>query len=185
MSRPPVNQIPNILTTLRLFLAAPICLFILDENYGVVLWIAFVAGISDGLDGWLARKMGAESRYGSIVDPLSDKAMLTGAFVSFAVVGVLPWWVVTIVVVRDVIIVSGAVLCHRLLGRYKIAPSLWGKTSTAIQITFILMLLIQQVTPLFPDIIFRVVLWIMIAMVFISGGDYIHTWGRKVLIKGK
>jgi len=85
-----IKQIPNALTTLRLILAIPICLLILNENYQAVLWVAFIAGLSDGVDGWLARKLGAESRYGAIVDPLSDKAQLIGVYGSLAVVEFLP-----------------------------------------------------------------------------------------------
>ena len=85
-----IKLIPNILTTLRLILAVPICLLILDENYPAVLWIAFIAGLSDGVDGWFARKVDALSRYGAIVDPLSDKALLISAYVAFVIVGLLP-----------------------------------------------------------------------------------------------
>lgn len=179
------KQIPNILTTLRLFLAVPVCIFILGENYTGVLWIAFIAGISDVLDGWLARRICAESRYGSIVDPIADKALLISAFVSFVIVGLLPRWVVIIVVVRDIIIVAGVILCHRLMGRYEMTPSFWGKTSTFTQITFVLMLSAQQVTSSFPALFLEIGLWIMIAMAFISGGHYIFTWSRKALVQKK
>ncbi|MGF1758781.1 CDP-alcohol phosphatidyltransferase family protein [Photobacterium sagamiensis] len=176
-----IKQIPNILTTLRLFLAMPICLLILDENYPAVLWIAFIAGLSDGVDGWMARKMNAVSRYGAIADPLSDKALLISTYVAFSVVGLLPWWVVVIIVTRDVIIITGAIAYHWQFGRYEVAPSIWGKISTGVQIIFSLMLLTHQVYPVFPEISFKIGLWLVIFMTIVSGVHYIYTWGIKAL----
>ncbi|PSW04301.1 CDP-alcohol phosphatidyltransferase family protein [Photobacterium lipolyticum] len=182
-----IKLIPNIITTLRLILALPICLLILDENYPAVLWIAFVAGLSDGVDGWFARKMNAESRYGAIVDPLSDKAMLISAYIAFVVVGLLPWWVAVIIVMRDVVIITGALAYHWRFGRYDVAPSIWGKASTAVQILYALMLLTHQVYPVFPVSSFQIGLWLVIIMVVVSGGHYVYTWGVKAraLQKGK
>ncbi|MGR5148035.1 CDP-alcohol phosphatidyltransferase family protein [Photobacterium alginatilyticum] len=176
-----IKQIPNILTTLRLILAVPICLLILERNYSTVLWIAFFAGVSDGLDGWLARKLDAISRFGTIADPLSDKAMLISAFIAFAIVGLVPVWVAVIVIVRDVIILVGAIAYHCLFGRYEVAPSFWGKASTFVQIAFALMLITQQVYPILPEIFFEIGLWLLISLVIISGGHYAFTWGKKSL----
>jgi len=185
MIYPLLKQLPNILTTLRLFLAAPICLFILEGNYKGVLWIAFIAGISDGLDGWLARRLDAQSRYGSIFDPLADKAMLTGAYVCFVVVNLLPWWVAAIVVIRDIVIVGGAIAYHWLMGHYELAPSFWGKASTFVQITYVLMLLAQQIKPTFPLLFLQVGLWLLVALAFISGWHYCYVWGSRALAQRK
>ena len=174
-----IKQIPNALTTLRLILAIPICLLILNENYQAVLWVAFIAGLSDGVDGWLARKLGAESRYGAIVDPLSDKALLIGVYGSLAVVGLLPWWVTIIVVVRDMVILGGALAYHWRFGRYAMEPSLWGKISTCVQIAFALLLLTNQVFPVFPEFSLQIGLWLVILLAAISGGHYIYIWGGK------
>ncbi|MDX2319390.1 MAG: CDP-alcohol phosphatidyltransferase family protein [Moritella sp.] len=176
-----IKQLPNALTTLRLLLAAPICLLILDENYSAVLWIALIAGISDAVDGWLARKLNIESRYGSIVDPLSDKVMLISSYLAFAVVGLVPWWVAVIIVARDAVIVSGALVYYGLFGRYEVAPSIWGKTSTTVQIVFALMLLTQQVYPVLPTLSFQIGLWLLIFMTIVSGCHYVYIWGCKAL----
>jgi cardiolipin synthase len=178
-----IKQIPNALTTLRLILAIPICMLILAENYAVVLWIALIAGLSDGVDGWLARRLNAESRYGAIVDPLSDKALLISAYVAFAIVGLLPWWVAVTIVTRDVLIVCGALAYHWLFGRYDIAPSLWGKISTSVQIIFALMLLVHQVYPVFSPLVLQLGLGLVILLALFSGGHYIYIWGGKALAK--
>lgn len=176
-----IKQLPNMLTTLRLILAIPICLMILNEDYGSVIWIAFIAGLSDGVDGFLARKLNAVSRYGAVVDPISDKVLLVSVYVSFAVVGLLPWWVATVVVIRDLLIVCGALLYHWQFGRYEITPSIWGKASTFVQITFALMLLTDQVYPFLTPQSFQVGMWSLIAMAFISGGHYFYVWSIKAL----
>lgn len=178
-----IKQIPNALTTMRLILAIPICLLILAENYAAVLWVAFIAGLSDGIDGWLARRLNAESRYGAIVDPLSDKAMLISAYVSFTVVGLLPCWVAVMIVTRDMLIVCGALVYHWLFGRYEIAPSIWGKTSTSVQIVFALMLLVHQVYPVFSPFVLQLGLGGVILLTLFSGGHYIYIWGGKALAK--
>ncbi|MCD6525500.1 MAG: CDP-alcohol phosphatidyltransferase family protein [Desulfuromonas sp.] len=163
-------------------LAIPVCLLILAENYQAVLWIAFIAGFSDAIDGWLARMLNCESRYGAIVDPLSDKTLLVGTYIGLAVVGLLPWWLAAIVVLRDVLIVSGALVYHWLFGRYEMAPSLWGKVSTCVQIAFALMLLTHQLYPVFPLCFFQIGTWLVILMSFISGGHYVYIWGGKALV---
>lgn len=177
-----IKQIPNAITTIRMILAVPVGLLILAENYQAVLWIAFIAGFSDAIDGWLARLLDCESRYGSIVDPLSDKTLLISTYVGLAMVGLLPWWLATIVVVRDVIIVSGAIVYQWLCGRYDMAPSVWGKLSTAVQIAFALMMLTDQLYPLFPLGMFRFGLWAVVVMAVISGGHYVYIWGSKALV---
>ena len=178
-----VRQIPNTLTTLRLLLSVPICILILDENYSPVLWLALLAGLSDGLDGWLARRLDATSRYGAIVDPLSDKALLSGAFASFALVGLIPWWVAIVVVGRDLFIVCGALLYHALFGRYEMEPSSWGKGSTFVQILFAIALIVQQVEPVFPAQSLVGLEYLLILVALISGGQYAWTWGSKALAR--
>jgi cardiolipin synthase len=176
-----VLQLPNMLTTMRLLLSIPICLLILDENYAVVLWIALVAGISDGLDGWLARRLNVTSQFGAILDPLSDKVMLSGAYACFAIVGLLPWWVAIVVVGRDILIVCGALLYHALFGRYEMEPSSWGKGSTFVQILFALALIGQQVKPVLPEPLLDGLEVVLILAALVSGAHYAWIWGTRAL----
>lgn len=179
MPSPFAMQLPNLLTTLRLLLAIPICWLILEQQFALVLWLAFFAGLSDGLDGWLARRWNAQSRYGSVVDPISDKALLSGAFVCLAVIGVLPWWLAAVVLARDLLIFTGALCYHGLIGRYDMEPSLWGKLSTLIQISVVLAVLFQQVFPIFPQVLLEASYIALVVLAVISGGHYVVTWGRR------
>lgn len=174
-----IKQIPNMLTTLRLMLAIPISWLILDGNYGLVLWLAAFAGFTDGVDGWIARKLDATSRYGGIVDPLADKLLLGCIFVSLAIVGQLPWWVAAIVVLRDLVIVTGAVSYHFLYGAYEAEPSVLGKLSTLLQIVFAILVLFSQLTPVVTQILLEVVQWSVIVLAFASGAHYVFTWTTR------
>ncbi|WP_279244528.1 CDP-alcohol phosphatidyltransferase family protein [Candidatus Litorirhabdus singularis] len=167
------------LTTLRLMLALPISWLILEGNYGLVLWVAAFAGFTDGVDGWIARKLDATSRYGGIVDPLADKLLLGCIFVSLAVVGQLPWWVAATVVLRDLVIVIGAVTYHFLYGAYEAEPSLLGKLSTLLQIVFAILVLISQLTPLVAQTFLEFAQWSVIILAAASGGHYVFTWAAR------
>ena len=180
-----IKLLPNFITVFRLILAVPICVMILNKDYSAVLWIAFIAGVSDGVDGWLARKMEAKSSFGAFVDPVADKVMLNSAFISFGVTGLLPWWMVTIVVMKDVVVVAGALVYYWLFSCYELAPSVWGKASTGVQIVFVLMLLTHQVYPVFPTFILQSGLWVVIVMALVSAAHYIYVWGGKALATKK
>ena len=174
-----IKQLPNLLTTLRLLLAIPMCLLLLKKDFEAVLWVAFIAGVSDGVDGWLARKLDATSRYGAVVDPLADKVMLSGVYPSLAAVGLLPWWVALVVIGRDVVIVLGALAYHALFGRYDMEPSRWGKASTFCQIIFALAILVQQVLPLAPAVMLLALQYVVVGAAVVSGGHYVVIWGVR------
>jgi len=174
-----VKQIPNFLSLLRLLLAVPIFILILREDYWSVLWVIFIAGVSDGIDGWLARKLDAVSYFGALMDPLCDKVLLLSAYLALALVDLLPLWVVLFMALRDVIIVAGAVVYYWQFGRYEMQPTLLGKMTTVMQIAFALLLLMQQIYPLFPPLIVNIGLLGVILMIFFSGGHYIYIWTKK------
>lgn len=179
MSAPYINQLPNLLTTLRLFLAVPVCLLIFRHEYLAVLLVAGLAGFTDVIDGWLARKLGAQSDYGAVLDPVSDKALLITAFISLTLVQAIPLVITAIVVLRDLVIITGA-LCYRwLIGRYQMAPSLWGKANTLAQLLFMLMIIVQQIQPIFSSTLLHFAAMMVIGLALISGGNYVAVWSRK------
>ena len=171
--------LPNLFTALRVVLVLPLCLLIIADEYVAALWVALIAGVSDSLDGWTARRLNITSRFGAIADPLADKLMLGGAYLSFALAGLLPWWVALVVVGRDVFIVTGALLYHWRFGRYDIDPSRWGKLSTFVQILFAVLLLAQQVQPLMPPQLLELVRYALLLLAFTSAAHYGVVWGSK------
>ncbi|PLX99968.1 MAG: CDP-alcohol phosphatidyltransferase family protein [Desulfuromonas sp.] len=173
------RQIPNTITTIRLLLAVPIFVLILTGHFQAVLWTVLIAGLSDGVDGWLARRLQCTSRYGAIIDPLADKVMLVGAYAGLALVGLLPAWVAWTVVIRDLIIISGALSYFFLFGSYDMEPSAWGKASTFVQITLALLLTAQQVSPFFPLYGLKIGFAMLLVLALVSGSHYVWVWGRR------
>lgn len=107
---------------------------ILHHKFGNALWLCAAAGVTDGLDGWTARRFGCKSRLGAYLDPISDKLLLMTVFVTLAVAGAVPRWLVGLVLGRDVLILLavGAALAFTRIRDFP--PSFWGKLSTTVQI---------------------------------------------------
>jgi len=104
-----LSWLPNAISLLRIALIAPILLLILDGQFGWALALFFVAGFSDGLDGYLAVRFNWTTRLGGLLDPAADKLLITGMFITLAWIGQIPVWLAAVVILRDVVIVSGAV----------------------------------------------------------------------------
>ena len=171
--------LPNLFTGLRILLALPIFLLIVSDQYVAALWVALIAGVSDALDGWAARRLNVVSRYGAIADPLADKLMLGAVYIGFALAELLPWYVTLVVVGRDIFIVTGALAYHWRFGRYEMDPSSLGKLSTFMQILFALMLLAQQVQPMLPEQLLTLGSYALILIAFLSAGNYFLVWGLR------
>lgn len=173
--------LPNALTFARLLLAVPLGILILRQEFGMALGVACLAGLSDGLDGFLARRLNALSRFGAALDPIADKVLITVSFLAFAQVGLIPWYVALLVIARDLVIVGGAVCYHLLIGRFEFAASNLSKANMFIQTCFCLLVLIAQVVPGIPQaaIIAGVAAVLFIAAA--SGFDYVMTWTIKAI----
>jgi len=142
-----VLNLPNLLTLLRFPLAPWVAVSILRGSYRQALVLLAVAGITDGLDGYAARRLGAASRLGAWLDPVADKALLVTVYISLGVAGLIPSWLVWMVVGRDVLILSfaGVTLLARKTSRFE--PSVWGKLSTLVQIVTGVAVIAARVVP--------------------------------------
>ena len=101
-------MLPNALSIIRIILTVPIVIALLKEQYLLTLLLFLLAGITDALDGWIAKQFSFQSRLGSILDPMADKILLTCSFIALYWVEIMPLWLLMIIFVRDVIIVAGA-----------------------------------------------------------------------------
>jgi cardiolipin synthase (CMP-forming) len=137
------GNLPNSLTIARILLV-PFTIWALVQGYNMTALIAFVvAGLSDGLDGYLARRFHLQTELGAYLDPLADKALVVGVFITMALLHVLPQWLAIVVVSRDILIV-GAVLLSRYLEKpLDIRPALISKVNTFAQIAFIVLSLVS------------------------------------------
>lgn len=126
--------LPNLITVARLC-AVPVTIFlILDGEMAAAFWLFVAAGVSDAVDGFLAKHFDARTMIGGYLDPLADKALLVSVYIALGHQGHLPIWLVILVVFRDVIIIGGAVLLYMFTHQLQMAPLRISKLNTAMQI---------------------------------------------------
>jgi len=130
-------NLPNLITLARL-LSVPVAIWlILEERYAAAFWVFIAAGISDALDGWIAKRFDRRTRLGALLDPAADKALLAGVCVTLGLVGQLPAWLVVLVVLRDLLIVLGFVLTQGSAATTHFGPLYVSKVNTLVQITLV------------------------------------------------
>jgi cardiolipin synthase (CMP-forming) len=131
------RHIPNLLTVARLALAPYVFLLMTRREYGAVIPWFIVIAATDSLDGYLARRWRATSRWGAYLDPLADKLLLSGSFLVLALTGGIEWWLATVVLGRDALILLGAGILYLRKASREFPPSVWGKLSSFAQILFL------------------------------------------------
>ena len=174
-----LHQIPNVITVVRVLLIIPLVYLLWQENYFYAVGIFVIAGLSDGIDGFLAKHFHWESRFGAILDPLADKALLVSTILLLCLKAQLSWWLFAVVTLRDLLIVIGAVLYHRALGPYKMSPSRLSKANTFLQILLVFSVLVSLgIYPLYDWYLHTLVVLVYISTVS-SGIHYIALWGGR------
>ena len=127
-------NLPNLISLARLFAVPVVVWLIMEDRLIAAFWVFIGAGISDAVDGFLARQLNARTTLGAYMDPLADKALLVSVYVALGYAGYLPDWLVILVVFRDVMIVGGAVLVAILNGHVEMRPLMVSKVNTTLQI---------------------------------------------------
>jgi cardiolipin synthase len=140
-------NIPNFLSLLRIILVPVIVIFLIQGLYAKALIVFVVAGLTDALDGALARFLNKQTELGSFLDPLADKILLSTSFISLAIFGLIPSWLAVIVISRDFIILLGLLILSMMSVTYEIKPVFVSKITTTLQIaTVFFALLLKTVT---------------------------------------
>jgi cardiolipin synthase len=137
-----VRQAPNLLSGLRLVLAPVAAWLILNDIAFPALLVFGVAGLSDALDGFLAKKFGLASRFGAWLDPIADKLLMLASFLALTYVQAVPLWLTALVIGRDVAIVVGVLIARALDMPLKVTPLMVGKVSTVVQVFYIAFVLL-------------------------------------------
>jgi len=137
--------IPNLLTVARLLLAPVVFAAILQGRHTAALALFALAALSDGLDGLLARRLGQTTKAGAYLDPIADKVLLSGVYISLAIAGSLPWWLVIVIFGRDIFLLASSGIALLFKDFRQFQPSVWGKASTFIQIACATALMLQNV----------------------------------------
>ena len=175
-----LRHLPNAISLLRIALVVPAIGFLLDQAYAQALIIVAIAGVSDALDGYLAKHYGWHSALGAILDPLADKVLLVASYIALAYMELLPLWLTVLVLARDLIIVGGTIAYYVLIGRVAMSPSWSSKINTVLQIALVLWVITTQlaqwdaawITPL---------VWLVAATSAWSGASYVLVWGRNAM----
>jgi cardiolipin synthase len=177
----PLRSAPNLLTLLRICLAPFLVAAILEGHYVLSFVLFIAAGLTDGLDGTLARLLKQRSTFGAYLDPVADKLLLSTLFLVLLYKGLMPVTVTVLVFGRDVGILLVSALLYAAAGRREFHPSLWGKANTLAQIVAVAAVLLRQVTPNWYWIAtFRTVaLDATIALTIISGLHYAWVVSRR------
>ena len=128
--------IPNIITIGRLIIVPIVIVMIMQQRWTAAFVLFVVAGISDAVDGFIARRFDMRSEFGAYIDPIADKALLVSIYVTLAIVGAIPGWLAIIVVSRDVMIVTAVLLSWVMSRPVEIKPLLVSKLNTGAQIAF-------------------------------------------------
>jgi cardiolipin synthase len=142
----PFRSAPNLLTLLRICLAPFLVAAVLDGRYRLSFVLFIVAGLTDALDGTLARVLKQHSMIGHYLDPVADKLLLSTLFVVLAHQGLIPVRVTVMVIGRDVGILVVAAILYAAVGRREFNPSIFGKANTAVQVAAVAAVLLQQLT---------------------------------------
>lgn len=185
-----IDQIPNIISVLRLFLIVPVAYGILYEHWEFVLIMLVIGGLTDLLDGYIARRFKWTSRFGEIVDPIADKVTFGGACVLLTYEGLWPLWLLTIVLAREGVILGGASAYKLLYKRLDIEPTLLSKTNTIILVSVIVLEVIAQIDFKYQEVAARGLdVWGgygLVALFSIASGlDYVRLWGRRAFLEHK
>jgi cardiolipin synthase len=162
--------LPNLFTLARLVLTPFVVLAILNAHYGRAIILCFIAGFSDVIDGFLARRLGESTPAGAYFDPVADKILLGAIYITLGIVHAIPWWMVALVFARDILILAMAAYGLLFTSIRKFPPSVWGKISTFLQIAAVLVVMgARDGIPAPVDL----ALWLMVAGTIWSGVHYV------------
>lgn len=172
--------IPNLITIGRLVIVPIVIVMIMQGEWGWAFTLFVVAGISDGVDGYLARRFDMRTEFGAYIDPLADKALLVSIYVTLPIIGVLPGWLAIIVVSRDIMIIA-AIMVSWLMGRpVAIKPLAISKLNTAVQIGFAALVLGKKAFGFELGAFDTALMWAVAALTVASVAAYLGKWLRHM-----
>ncbi|SCZ62836.1 CDP-alcohol phosphatidyltransferase family protein [Thiohalomonas denitrificans] len=173
------KAIPNLITCFRILLVIPLVALLVDRQYGMVLALFAVAGASDALDGFLARRFGWSSRLGALLDPLADKLLMVSSYITMGLLGMLPAWLVALVILRDIVIIGGAAAYQFLIGQVEMEPTLVSKANTALQVLLVLLVLFSFAIQALPGPFINGIVMVVAVTTVWSGFKYVGIWGKR------
>jgi cardiolipin synthase len=176
-----MRHLPNLITGLRFLLIPVLVLLLAEQRYAAAFGVFIVSALSDLADGVIARRWNLRTRLGAIADPLADKLTMLAVTLVLASQALIPLWLAAAIVVRDLVIMGGAIAFQIVVGRVEMAPSWLSKFNTVLEFGVLSALLADaaraiEVTALLPPLFVLVM-----ATILGSGAHYVWVWGRKAL----
>lgn len=166
-------NLPNSLTILRILLIPVFLGFLIYERYEYSLAVLVLAGLTDGLDGTIARVANQRTRLGAYLDPLADKLLLTSGFVTLSVLHLVPSWIAIVVVSRDMMLMTGTLLARLTESHLDISPTLLGKGTTLFQLSYLILVVV--LTSRQMDLrLLQPLLYLMVCLTIMSGFHYLY-----------
>ena len=175
-----VLNIPNAITLLRLLAAPVVVWLVLRAQWEAACWLFLVAALSDGVDGYLARRLGQTTAFGAALDALTDKALGLGTLVTLTRMGAIPLWLTLAILVRDAVIVLGALSYRRRAGHLEIQPTWLGKMYTFDEFALLALVLAHSAQILQLGIWQGPLFALVFVIAAVSGLQYVWIWSGKV-----
>ena len=180
-----MRWLPNGISLLRILLVVPTVSAVLRGEHSTALGLVAVAAVSDALDGFLARRFDWRSQLGALLDPIADKLLVAGLYLTLTFIGALPVWLLVVVLTRDVVIVAGAACYRYFVGPLEMAPTRVSKANTAAQFVLVLLALVVRLEPgadwseLLRSIIDPWGFVLVTITCCWSGALYVRDWSRR------
>jgi len=172
--------LPNVITLARL-MSVPLGVWLLLQGSFIAgFWVILAAGLSDAVDGFLARRLGMLSRLGAVLDSIADKTLVVGIFLTLGYQGYVETWLVILVVFRDLLIVGGAVILRLVTGDLDVRPTRLSKVNTAAQIVLAVLVVAQLAFALQLTAYLTPLTWLVATTTILSGATYLVAWGRRL-----
>ena len=174
-----MRNVPNFITILRLALVPLLAWLLLEERYTGAVIVFGAAALSDGLDGYIARRYAIASTFGATLDPIADKLAMFTATVLLAWQQALPLWLAVAIVLRDVVIVAGAIAYRVLIGPLEMTPTKLSKINTPLEFAVLLFTMAAAAGWMRGGMWLDVMFVVVGVTVVLSGAQYVWVWGRR------
>lgn len=174
-----MRHLPNLICLLRIALVWPVVAALEGGDYPLAVILFVVAAVSDGLDGYLAKRFGWTSELGKFIDPLADKLLLVAVFVSSTWLGLVPWWLAAAAVGRDVMIGLGALIFRLWFGPLRGRPTIVSKINTLLQLGYLLGVMMKAAFEFPPAELLAALAVLTFATTLLSGWDYLFAFTRR------
>ncbi len=171
-----VSSIPNLLTLFRLTMVPVVIWLILVQNLKIAFYLFLLAGITDAIDGYLARKWNSQTELGAYLDPAADKSLIVGIFITLGFLGLIPSWLVLVIVSRDIFIVGAILISWLMAHPVKIDPLFISKANTALQIILAAFILANQGFGLRLETLQHSLILVTATVTILSALSYFRTW---------